>query len=117
MAITSRKSRPLDRSVEHLRDTRLVIIAAEGRITERQYFAMFRSTRVQVKVEAALREAMGGSYSKTNLDGALFLPLVRAAADRAQAVDPSPQGRWPIRPGSHVYRVIRDLANDCSLSP
>jgi hypothetical protein len=53
MALTSRRSRPLDRGVAHLRDTRLLIIAAEGRETERQYFAMFRSTRVQVKVLSA----------------------------------------------------------------
>jgi hypothetical protein len=52
MALTSRKRRPLDRTREHLRDTRLVIIATEGRETERQYFAMFRSTRVQVQVLA-----------------------------------------------------------------
>ncbi len=53
MALTSRRSRPLDRAVAHLRDTRLLIIAAEGRETERQYFAMFRSTRVQIKVLSA----------------------------------------------------------------
>jgi len=40
MVQTSRKSRPLDRSLEHRRDTRLVIIAAEGRETEQQYFAL-----------------------------------------------------------------------------
>ncbi len=50
MALTSRKPRPLNRSVSHLRDTRLIIIAAEGRVTEGQYFEMFRSTRVQVRV-------------------------------------------------------------------
>ena len=52
MVRTSRKSRPLDRGLEHRRDTRLVIIAAEGRKTEQQYFALFRSTRVQIKVLA-----------------------------------------------------------------
>lgn len=53
MALTSRRRRPLDRDQAHVRDTRLVIIAAEGRLTERQYFSMFRSTRVQVKVLSA----------------------------------------------------------------
>ncbi|MDD5035208.1 MAG: RloB family protein [Methylococcaceae bacterium] len=52
MALTSRKKRPLDRTVPHRRDTRLIIIAAEGRETEKQYFAQFRDTRVQVKVLA-----------------------------------------------------------------
>ena len=35
MALTTRRPRPLDRSVGHLGDTRLLIIAAEGRETER----------------------------------------------------------------------------------
>lgn len=50
MALTSRRRRPLDRTVAHLRDTRLIIIAAEGRKTERDYFTLFGSTRVQVRV-------------------------------------------------------------------
>ncbi len=50
MALTSRKKRPLDRSVPHLRDSRLIIIAAEGRETEKQYFDQFHDTRIQVKV-------------------------------------------------------------------
>jgi hypothetical protein len=36
MALTQRKKRPIVRSVEILRDTRLLIIATEGRITEKQ---------------------------------------------------------------------------------
>jgi len=50
MALTHREKRPIVRSVESLRDTRLLIIATEGRITEKQYFAQFRNRRVQVKV-------------------------------------------------------------------
>lgn len=52
MDITSRRKRPLDRTVPHLRDTRLVIIFSEGEKTEKQYFEsdLFRSHRVQVKV-------------------------------------------------------------------
>lgn len=50
MALTSRKKRPLNRSVPHLGDTRLIIIAAEGQKTEQQYFSLFHDTRVQVKV-------------------------------------------------------------------
>jgi len=50
MGLTSRKKRPLDRTIEHLRDTRLVVIATEGAETEPQYFRMrmFRGKRVQV---------------------------------------------------------------------
>ena len=52
MGITSRKKRPLDRRIEHERDTSLVIIATEGEKTEKQYFEskLFKSTRVQVRV-------------------------------------------------------------------
>jgi uncharacterized protein YqgV (UPF0045/DUF77 family) len=50
MALTQRKKRPIDRSSKVLGDTRLLIIATEGRITEKQYFAQFRNRRVQVKV-------------------------------------------------------------------
>jgi hypothetical protein len=54
MSLTSRRRRPLDRSVPHLRDTRLVVIATEGAVTEKDYFEHFRgcSTRVQVRVLA-----------------------------------------------------------------
>jgi len=52
MALTSRKKRPLDRSIPCLRDTRLIIIATEGEKTEKQYFEspLFQCTRVQVHV-------------------------------------------------------------------
>ena len=198
MSLTSRRRRPLDRDQEPVRDARLVIIAAEGRDTERQYFAMFRSTRVQVKVlpaddsnlsapeyvlarlrafrddyqldahdslwlmidvdrwgndklarvareaksvgfglavsnpcfevwllyhftsdipdtvrcdriEAALRQATGSGYNKSNIQPEVFRPHLRVAAERAEAADPSPRGRWPNGCGSHVYRVIRTL--------
>ncbi len=52
MGLTSRKKRPLDRTVDHYRDTRLIIIATEGEKTEKQYFEseLFGNRRVQVKV-------------------------------------------------------------------
>jgi hypothetical protein len=50
MGLIARRKRQLNRRVEHLRDTRLVIIAAEGEVTEAQYFSLFESPRVQVKV-------------------------------------------------------------------
>ncbi|EXJ15725.1 RloB family protein [Imhoffiella purpurea] len=201
MALTKRRPRPLDRAQEHVRDTRLVIIAAEGQQTERQYFAMFRSTRVQVKVlaagadnrsapeyvlerlrrfqdeyqldegdslwlmldvdrwgsdklaavareaksvgfglavsnpcfevwllyhftadipatdrcgdiEQALRQATGSGYNKSRLQPECFAPHLSAALERSEAADPSPRGRWPKDPGSHVYRVIRELPEE-----
>lgn len=50
MALTSRRKRPLNRNIQHLRDTKLYIIATEGEKTEKLYFGMFRNIRVQVKV-------------------------------------------------------------------
>lgn len=52
MTLTSRRKRPLDRTIPHLKDTSLIIIAAEGEKTEKKYFEsdIFRSHRVQVKV-------------------------------------------------------------------
>lgn len=52
MSFTSRRKRPLDRTISHLRDTALIVIAVEGRQTEKQYFEAFRGygSRVQVKV-------------------------------------------------------------------
>ena len=52
MALTSRRRRPLDRKVEHFRDTKLIVIAVEGEKTERQYFDLFRNVRVQIRVLA-----------------------------------------------------------------
>jgi len=52
VTLTARRRRPLNRSIPHLRDTRLVVIATEGERTEKHYFSIFerRSSRVQVKV-------------------------------------------------------------------
>ncbi|MBN2413758.1 RloB domain-containing protein [candidate division KSB1 bacterium] len=46
----SRKKRPLDRKIKHFKDTKLFIIATEGKETEKQYFDIFRNSRVQVKI-------------------------------------------------------------------
>ena len=52
MPRTSRRTRPLDRTIPYQRDTRLVVIATEGQYAEPQYFNIFRrvSSRVQVKI-------------------------------------------------------------------
>jgi hypothetical protein len=50
MALTSRKKRPLDHSVPHLRDASIIVIATEGAKTEGQYFDLFGSKRVQIHV-------------------------------------------------------------------
>ena len=52
MGLTSRQKRPFDRKIPSLRDARLIIIAAEGQETEKQYFKseLFQSSKVHVIV-------------------------------------------------------------------
>lgn len=69
MGITSRRKRPLDRTVQHLRDTRLVIIAAEGEKNEKQYFEseLFGNRRVQVRVLHTTRGESAPEHVKERL--------------------------------------------------
>lgn len=46
----SRRKRPLNRKIRHYRDTKLIIIATEGKHTEKQYFEIFRNPRIQVVI-------------------------------------------------------------------
>lgn len=48
MSLTSRQKRPFERSGQ-VRDARLIIIATEGEKTEKIYFSVFHSTKIQVK--------------------------------------------------------------------
>jgi len=45
-----RKKRPLERTPGMLRDTTLIIIASEDRYAVKQYFEMFRSNRIKIRV-------------------------------------------------------------------
>lgn len=45
-----RKKRPLDRSLGVVRDANLIVLASEDKYAVRQYFELFRSTRIQFKV-------------------------------------------------------------------
>ncbi len=59
-------------------------------------------------IENALREKIG-NYNKSNLDIAFFEGKVEIAAQRAITMDQSPNTRWPNNPGTHVYRVIKEI--------
>ena len=197
MGLTTRRKRPLDRSVPHQRDTRLIIIATEGKETERKYFTLFRDTRIiQIKVlptgednlsspqhvinrlngyrveyqigegdelwlmvdvdrwknlgeivdeayrrgyqvaisnpcfevwllchfqdppknaqkcqpiEDTLREVLGGSYNKSNLDISQFADKLDSAIQRTEQLDINPKDRWPQSVGSHVYMVVHSI--------
>jgi len=47
-----RKKRPLDRTTNVVRDANLIVIASEDKYAVRQYFELFRSTKIQFKVLA-----------------------------------------------------------------
>ena len=132
MNLSFRKPRPLDRTIPHLRDTRLIVIATEGECTERQYFELFReqSTRVQILVletrdghsapkhlfERLLRFKRDHNLIKgdqlwlvLDKDRWQFAPYVGIATERARSLDLSPTDRWPNTLGTHVYRVIEAI--------
>ncbi len=50
MPLTSRKKRPLDRNVPHFKDTKLIVVATEGQKTEKRYFDIFKTLKIQVRV-------------------------------------------------------------------
>ncbi len=50
MPLTSRKKRPLNRNIPHLRDTKLIIVATEGQKTEKRYFDIFKTLKIQVRI-------------------------------------------------------------------
>ena len=81
-ALTSRRKRPLDRDVPHLRDTRLIIIASEGEKTEKQYFesGLFGNRRVQVKV----LETQDGRSAPNWVLARLNLAAAEAVSPRAK---------------------------------
>jgi len=200
MGITSRKKRPLRREIPHLRDTRLIIIASEGAVTEKKYFesSLFHSRRIQVKVletegghsspesvlnrlrafkkefqlsssdrlwlaidrdrwkeknlhiisansrkmgaglavsnpcfelwlylhfeewaegcvssgeiEKELR-ALLGSYNKSAPPIELLSGKIGDASRRAEEMDLNQSLRWPENPGSHVYRLVKEINN------
>ncbi len=69
MGLTGRKPRPLNREIAHLRDTKLIIIAAEGRKTEKQYFGIFKNHRVQVVVIPSDDNRSAPEYILARLNG------------------------------------------------
>lgn len=62
MKLKYRKKRPLNRDREHFKDTKLFIIATEGSDTEKQYFEIFNSTRVQVIIVESINGRSAPQY-------------------------------------------------------
>ena len=65
---SSRKSRPLDRAVDCVRDARLLVIATEGEKTEPRYFSILRSTKLQVRTIASEGGRSSPDHVLSNLE-------------------------------------------------
>lgn len=61
------------------------------------------------EMTSKLRLALGGSYSKTNLNMSNYHGRIFAASTRARNLDIAPEDRWPQTIGTRVYRLIDDL--------
>lgn len=61
MNLTSRRKRPIDRTIPYLHDTRLIIIATEGERTEKQYFDIFIRLRRNSHVQVTVFETVDGA--------------------------------------------------------
>lgn len=68
MSITSRQKRPLDRTVEHERDTNIIVVATEGAKTEKLYFEIFKNRKVQIFVIPNIQHKSSPKHIKDNLD-------------------------------------------------
>jgi hypothetical protein len=68
MSLTSRKKRPLNRNIPHLRDTKLIVVATEGKKTEKQYFDIFRNLKVQVQIIPSDNNRSAPEYVLERLD-------------------------------------------------
>jgi len=65
--LIARKRRPLERTKTSFRDSKLIVIAAEGKKTEGQYFDMFRKKRCHVKVIPSVDGKTSPKYILDNL--------------------------------------------------
>lgn len=64
-----RKKRPIERKVEWVRDTSLIVIASEDRYAVKQYFDLFRSTRIQFRVLETEHGHSAPAHVLDRLDG------------------------------------------------
>lgn len=61
------------------------------------------------EMTSKLRDALGGSYNKTNLNMNDYDGRIIVASDRARQLDTSPGDRWAQSIGTRVYRLIEEL--------
>ncbi|WP_234636538.1 RloB family protein [Allorhizobium ampelinum] len=102
--LTSRKKRPLDRKSTHIRDSKLIVIATEGSITERIYFESFRLNNIKVRV---IPSEDGQSSPEHVLDNALKYKIqfdLGIGDELWLVIDVD---RWPLKTLSQVAAKSR----------
>lgn len=52
---------------------------------------------------------IAGSYNKSNLDVARYLPFVKVAIERAEKLDINLNDRWPQQLGSRMYLLVKSI--------
>jgi len=62
----------------------------------------------RTRLERELLDKLG-SYNKSNPDTSKFLPFVDIAIERARALDPHPEHRWPNGLGTRVYLLAETI--------
>ena len=67
-----------------------------------------RVSEKRTRLERELLDKLG-SYNKSNPDTSKFLPFVDIAIERARALDPHPEHRWPNSLGTRVYLLAETI--------
>ena len=110
---TSRRRRPLDRTVPCERDALLIVVATEGEKTESRYFSIFRSTKLQIVIIPSER---GRSAPAHILDNLLRFGREFDLGEGDQLWLAIDRDRWPERALSSVARECRNRGWNLSVS-
>ncbi len=87
------------KSLDDYTDAELVEMAANRRVTKERTW-----------LDKELVNVLG-SYNKSAIEPARFLPFVDQAIIRAKVLDVSPEHRWPNTLGSRVYLLAESIKN------
>ena len=116
---------------EAFRDARLIVIATEGKDTERIYFTElakeYTNHRVHVHIlyrcedeqnnsspEHVLKQLnkYKGQYElESDDDAQMLIRHVEVAIERAKLLDKNPSDRWPQTLGTRVYLLAESVMN------
>lgn len=97
----------------------LLHVALLQEYSEEQLSGLFTNKKERSgKKRTALERAIvnkTGSYNKGNLNVDDFLPHVNQAIDQAKKLDVNRDERWPLRLGTHVYRLAESILSSKSM--